>query len=114
MYFCKNKDNILILYKDSEGSVSVNVRFADEDVWLTQEQLAQIYNTIQQNISQYIQDIIDDGELEETATVKEFLTVRQKEAIEKAEHEFRVYREREMRQLESDEVRIGKRAMGAL
>ena len=35
------KENKLILYKDDEGWVSVNVRFADEDVWLTQAQLAE-------------------------------------------------------------------------
>ena len=35
-----DKEKKLILYKDDEGKVNVNVRFADEDVWLTQEQLA--------------------------------------------------------------------------
>ena len=33
-----NKENKLVLYKDDEGNVNVNVRFADEDVWLTQQQ----------------------------------------------------------------------------
>ena len=47
------KENKIILYKDEEGKVNVNVRFADEDVWLTQTQLAEIYNTTQQNISQH-------------------------------------------------------------
>lgn len=36
-------ENKLILYKDENGKVSVNVRFADEDVWLTQAQLAAVY-----------------------------------------------------------------------
>ena len=73
----KDKDNKLILYKDDEGRVSVNVRFAEEDVWLTQEQLAQIYDTTQQNISQHIQGILGDGELADEATHKKFLLVRQ-------------------------------------
>lgn len=72
----KDKDNKLILCKDDEGLVSVNVRFAKEDVWLTQEQLAQIYGTTQQNVSQHIQGILGDGELEDEATVKYFLTVQ--------------------------------------
>lgn len=72
----KDKENKLILYKDDEGRVSVNVRFAEEDVWLTQMQLAQIYDTTKQNISQHIQGILGDGELEEEATVKNFLTVQ--------------------------------------
>lgn len=72
-----DKENILILYKDEEGRVSVNVRFADEDVWLTQQQLAEIYSTTKQNVSQHIDNILADGELEENRTVKNFLTVRQ-------------------------------------
>ena len=46
-----DKENKLILYKDDEGKVNVNVRFADEDVWLTRENLAEIYATTPQNIS---------------------------------------------------------------
>jgi len=72
-----DKENKLILYKDDEGKVSVNVRFADEDVWLTQQQLAEIYCTTKQNVSQHIENILADGELEENRTVKNFLTVRQ-------------------------------------
>ena len=72
-----DKENKLILYKDEEGRVSVNTRFADEDVWLTQQQLAEIYSTTKQNVSQHIDNILADGELEENRTVKNFLTVRQ-------------------------------------
>ena len=72
-----DKENKLILYKDEEGRVSVNVRFSDEDVWLTQQQLAEIYSTTKQNVSQHIDNILADGELEENRTVKNFLTVRQ-------------------------------------
>ena len=72
-----DKENKLILYRDEEGRVSVNVRFADEDVWLTQQQLAEIYSTTKQNVSQHIDNILADGELEENRTVKNFLTVRQ-------------------------------------
>lgn len=71
------KENKLILYKDEEGKVNVNVRFADEDVWLTQQQLAEIYCTTKQNVSQHIDNVLADGELEENRTVKNFLTVRQ-------------------------------------
>lgn len=70
-------ENKIILYKDDSGRVSVNVRFADEDVWLTQEQLSEIYATSQQNISQHIQSIYADMELEDVATHKKFLLVRQ-------------------------------------
>ena len=71
------KENKLILYKDEEGKVSVNTRFADEDVWLTQDQLAEIYQTTQENISMHISNIYADGELDKEGTYKKFLLVRQ-------------------------------------
>ncbi|MBR6031489.1 MAG: virulence RhuM family protein [Bacteroidaceae bacterium] len=72
------KENKLILYKDDEGHVSVNVRFADEDVWLTQAQLATIYATTQQNISLHLKGIYGDSELEDNeGTHKKYLLVRQ-------------------------------------
>ena len=54
----------------------LDVRFAHEDVWLNQEQLAEIYATTQQNVSQHIKNIYDDGELSEEATHKKILLVR--------------------------------------
>ena len=53
------------------------MRFADEDLWLTQSQIAEIYDTSQQNISQYIDNIYKDRELMAEATNKKFLLVRQ-------------------------------------
>lgn len=73
----ENKENKLILYKDNEGKVTVNVRFADEDVWLTREHLAEIYATTPQNISIHIGNIYNDEELSEGATRKKFFLVRQ-------------------------------------
>lgn len=70
-------ENKLILYKDDEGKVSVNVRFADEDVWLTQEQLVQIYDTTQENISMHSSNVYKDREHNKEATYKKFLLVRQ-------------------------------------
>lgn len=60
-----DKENKLILYKDEEGRVSVNTSFADENVWLTQAQLAEIYQTTQQNISLHLQGIYGDKELDD-------------------------------------------------
>ena len=51
------EENKIILYKDEEGRVNVNVRFADEDVWLTREHLAEIYATTPQNISLHVGNI---------------------------------------------------------
>ena len=69
--------NKLILYKDEEGWVSVNTRFADEDVWLTREILAEIYATTPQNISLNVGNIYQDKVLSEEGTRKNFFLVRQ-------------------------------------
>lgn len=72
-----NSNNHLIIYQDDNGLVKVNVRFADEDMWLTQGQLAEIYDTTQQNIALHIKNIYADKELADEATHKKYLLVRQ-------------------------------------
>ena len=69
-------DNSIVIYQDDDEVTRVSVRFADEDLWLTQSQLADIYCTTQQNIAQHIANIYNDKELDE-ATHKKFLLVRQ-------------------------------------
>ena len=74
----QQNDNKILIYQDDNGITKVNVRFSDEDVWLTQAQLAEIYDTTQQNIALHIKNIYSDGELEDcSATHKDFLLVRQ-------------------------------------
>ena len=75
-------ENKIILYKDDMGKLSVNVRFADEDVWLTQAQLVEIYQSSKSNISEHIKHIFEDKELDETVVVRKFRTTTQHGAIE--------------------------------
>jgi len=70
-------ENFIILYQDENGLTRVDVRFAHEDVWLNQDQLAEIYCTTQQNVSSHIRNIYADSELSEETTHKKFLLVRQ-------------------------------------
>ena len=63
-------ENNIILYQDENGVTRVNVRFSDEDLWLTQLQIAEIYDTTQQNIDQHIKNIYADGELQQGPTYK--------------------------------------------
>ena len=81
------EQNKIILYQDDNEITRVAVRFADEDLWLTQNQLAEIYDTTKQNISLHIENILQDGELDPNRTVKDFLTVRQRE-MEMLESDF--------------------------
>lgn len=73
----ENNDNNILIYQDDDGTTKVNVRFADEDAWLTQAQLAEIYNTSQENISMHISNIYKEEELAQERTNKKFLLVRQ-------------------------------------
>ncbi len=70
-------ENNIILYTDENGKTDISVRFADEDVWVTQKQLAEVYQTTQQNISLHIDNIYNDGELPKEGTHKYFLLVQQ-------------------------------------
>ena len=66
-----------LLYKTEDGRVRIQTRLEDETVWLTQQTMAQLFQTTQQNISQHIKNIIDEGELSLEATHKKFLSVQQ-------------------------------------
>jgi hypothetical protein len=86
----KSKENNIIIYQDDNGITNVSVRFEDEDLWLTQKQLAEIYDTTQQNVSQHIDGIIQDGELLDGATHKKFLLV-QTEGVRQVQREIDHY-----------------------
>ena len=73
----KEPVNSFLLYQDKDGETNVSVRFAEEDVWVTQVQLAEIYDTTRQNIGQHIENIYKDGELPREATIKKFFIVQQ-------------------------------------
>jgi hypothetical protein len=67
--------NILI-YQTEGGETKIEVRLEGETLWLNQAGLAELYQTTKQNISLHIQNIYDEEELSEDATVKEYLTVQ--------------------------------------
>lgn len=67
----------IILYQSEDGQTKVEVRMEGETVWLTLNQLAELFQTTKQNISLHIKNIYSEGELQEAATVKEYLTVQQ-------------------------------------
>ena len=65
----------IILYQPDE-TVRLEVRLEDDTVWLTQQQMAELFNATKQNVSLHIKNIYEEGELEEASTVKDYLTVR--------------------------------------
>ena len=65
-----------LVYEAEDGQVKIDVRLADETVWLTQQFMADLFQTTKQNVSLHIQSIFKEGELAPEATVKKYLTVR--------------------------------------
>ncbi len=72
-----DQENEILLYSDENGRTNISVRFADEDVWVTAVQLAEIYKTTRQNIGQHLENIYNDKELPKEATIKKFFIVQQ-------------------------------------
>ena len=66
----------VLVYRTEDGTIRLDVRLEDETVWLTQQMMAELFQSSKQNISHHIQAIYEEGELETEATVKKYLTVR--------------------------------------
>lgn len=66
----------IIIYQAEDGSAKIDVRLEDETVWLTQQQMAELFQSSRTNVVEHIKNIYSDGELEEKATCREFRQVR--------------------------------------
>ena len=66
----------ILVYQTEDGRIKLDVRLEDETVWLTQQLIAELFQTTVPNISMHIRNIYGEGELAPEATVKKFLTVR--------------------------------------
>ena len=65
-----------VIYQSDDGQIKLDVRFVDETVWLTQQQLAELFQTSRTNVVEHIQHIYEEGELDAAATCREFRQVR--------------------------------------
>jgi hypothetical protein len=66
----------LILYQTEDGKAKIEVRLQNESVWLSQAQMAQLFDTSLPNINMHIKNIYEENELPEEATIKDYLIVR--------------------------------------
>ena len=73
--------NILI-YQSEDGLTHIDVRMENETIWLTQQQLCELYQTSKSNVSEHIKHIFEDGELDSELVVRKFRTTTQHGAIE--------------------------------
>ena len=66
----------IIIYQSESGDTKIDVRFVDETVWLTQQQMAELFQSSRTNIVEHIQHIYEEGELDESSTCRKFRQVR--------------------------------------
>lgn len=66
----------IVIYQSDNGLTKIEVKMQDDTVWLTQQQLMELFQTSKTNISEHIKNIFDEGELDKVATVRNFRTVQ--------------------------------------
>ena len=66
----------IVIYQAEDGLTKVECRFVDETVWLTQQQMAELFHTSRSNIVEHIGHIYEEGELDEVSTCRKFRQVR--------------------------------------
>ena len=84
-----NNSNVVV-YCSDDNTLQLAVQISDETVWLTQQQMVALFDTTKPNVSMHIKNVYNEGELEEAATVKDFLTV-QKEGGRQVSRRVRYY-----------------------
>jgi hypothetical protein len=67
-------DNQIIIFKTDDEKISVDVRFEEETVWLTLDQMAELFERDKSTISRHIKNVFDDGELDRNSVVANFAT----------------------------------------
>ena len=72
----------ILIYQSEDGLTHIDVRMEQETVWLTQQQLCELYQTSKSNVSEHIKHIFEDGELEPELVVRKFRTTTQHGAID--------------------------------
>ena len=69
-------ENKIIIYQSEDGETRIDVRLENDTVWLTQAQMADLFQKTPQNITMHIRNAYNEGELEKESTCKEFLQVQ--------------------------------------
>jgi hypothetical protein len=86
----KAQSGEIIIYQSEEGKTKIEVRLENDNVWLTQKMMAELFQTTPQNITIHLKNIFEEGELQEDATCKDFLQV-QTEGSRKVERKQKFY-----------------------
>ncbi len=71
-----DKQGEIVIYQTEDGKTGIEVKMYDETVWLSQQQMADLYQTSRSNIAEHIRHIYEEGELDESSTCRNFRQVR--------------------------------------
>lgn len=72
-----DQNNNIIIYQTEDGETRIEVKLEQETIWLTQQQMCELYQTSRTNIVEHIKHIYEEGELEEDSTCRKFRQVRE-------------------------------------
>ena len=72
----------ILIYQNSEGNIKIDVRLEEETVWLTQDQMAALFGKARTTITEHIQNVFKEGELNEEVVCRNFRLTTQHGAIE--------------------------------
>ena len=76
------ENNNIVIYQSEDGKVHLDVVYNEETMWLTQQQLCDLYQTSKSNVSEHIKHIFEEGELDKEVVVRNFRITTQHGAIE--------------------------------
>lgn len=85
-----DNDNQIIIYQSDDGKTRIDVTFTGDTLWLSQQQMAELYQSSRSNVIEHIRHIYEDGELEEQSTCRKFRQVR-KEGLRQVTREIPYY-----------------------
>ncbi len=72
----EDKKGEILIYQSNQGKTRIDVRLSDETVWLSQQQMAQLYHSSRTNVVEHIKHIYEEGELQEDSTCRKFRQVQ--------------------------------------
>lgn len=67
-------NNEIVIYQNQDGNIKIDVRLEDENVWLTQSQIGELFQKSKATISEHIKNVFEEGELDEISVVRNFRT----------------------------------------
>lgn len=68
----------ILIYKNQDGNIKIDVRLENETVWLTQEQMQNLFGKSKATISEHIKNVFEEGELDKDSVVRNFRTTAEK------------------------------------